>query len=317
MNELELLTQMRSGVPTLPPSPQAEEKLLASIAAGPARQRSYHTLPRLAGPRGPRRVRRLALAGGLTAAVTAGALAAALVPVGGRSAAPASHFRAPTRLTVLQVTDRAASAAQAQPALAPSQWVYLQITTRDPGSSRRVNQITWETANGVWGATGPHSKPFNFSPAVCKQDRGAGLGVICSITYASLHSLPESPAALLAHLEGLYPSAPASRRPALAFATINVLFNKFVMPPATLAEMYHALALIPRVTVNPHVIDMVGQRAIGITYPGTVALLGRDGELLLNPRTYLYLGDQVGRGTQFSSTLYLRVVPVHGPGVTP
>jgi hypothetical protein len=330
MNEMELLTRLRAEVrPAV--SARAEERFLAGVRAPGserARARGVTALARTAA-----RIRdtpvwwRLAIAGGLTVALTAGLLGAATIPLGG-GAPPASASAADL------LADRAAATAAAQPAVSPGQWIYRQRLGRTlgdgmfcPGPGRHPVSGTcpsgtqktegWSTADGTrsaWFYGG-------------KLTTGGGAPV--PVSYADLGSLPHDPAALVAYIamKEANPKTGGGTASA-AFQGIFALLDNYVLPPAVAAELYLAVADIPGVTVNPHATDLAGRHGPAFT------LKVKDGpgydvfELILNPHTYTLIGfteatygvttlDRRVHLVFGSEVAILRQVPVSGPGMRP
>jgi hypothetical protein len=184
-------------------------------------------------------------------------------------------------------------------------------------------------------------RPGTSSAGGCRQYIGqpavfvlpGGRGVTMSsltgtipLRYADLGSLPSDPQALdrylgRLHLPGWGP-APASE-----FEVIKELLASYVMPPRLTAELYQALGDIPRVTVDHHAVDVAGRKGIGfrITLPPLAG--GGIDEIVINPRTYHLMGQQLmpsqpagsagSAGHAESGTAILRQALVTGPGVQP
>ena len=337
MNEMELLSRLRAEVPPAM-SARAEERFLAGVRAPGgerARARGVTALRRTAARMHATPVRwRLAIAGGLTLALTAGLLGAATVRIGGEPPASASAA------TIL--ANRAASAAAGRPAVSPGQWIYRQGLDRTLGDgmlclrpgrhpvsgtcpSHTQKTEGWSTADGArsaWFYDG-------------KLTRGGGAPV--PVSYAHLGGLPSDPAAIVTYIarKWAYPKTgggPASA----AFQGIFALLDNYVLPPAVAAELYRAVADIPGVTVNPHATDLAGRRDPAFT------LRVKDGpgydifDLILDRHTYTLMGfteaiygvtsrDLYGRTPPDthvhlvvgSEVAILRQVPVSGPGVRP
>jgi hypothetical protein len=129
-----------------------------------------------------------------------------------------------------------------------------------------------------------------------------------------------------------------------AFTTIGELLTTYVLPPSLAAELYHALADIPTVTVRENVTDMAGQTGIAFLLPETPdpytpasdlpsdeqSSNGSAGsinqELILSTTDYHVLGDAAwaSGGTPANPTkmlireeAYLGEAFVSGPGVLP
>jgi hypothetical protein len=330
MNEMDVLTRLRAEVPAAV-SPRAEEKYLAGARA-PARDRTGARRA-TAFSRTAARLRaipvrwRLAIAGGLTLALTAGLLGAATAHLGGGKP-PASANAADLLAT------RAAAAAAARPAVSPGQWIYRQRLDRtlghgmlclSPGRhpvsgtcpSRPLKFEGWSTADGTRSAWFYGGKLI----------RGGGAPV--PVRYADLGTLPRDPAAIVAYIakKWAYPKTgggPASA----AFQGISALLDNYVLPPTVAAELYRALAGIPGVTVNPHATDLAGRHGPAFT----LRVKDRPGydvfELILDPHTYTLMGfTEATHGVTTrdrhvhlvfgSEVAILRQMPVSGPGVRP
>lgn len=82
---------------------------------------------------------------------------------------------------------------------------------------------------------------------------------------------------------------------------IEVLFRSVLIPPNVQAGVYRALAKIPGVRVEKGVKDPLGRDAIKVfvNYPKRIAsgAQGRQ-EIYLDPKTYVYLGQRSGAGTE-------------------
>jgi hypothetical protein len=330
MNEMELLTRLRTEVPPVV-SARAEERFLAGVRAPDgqrARARGGTALARTAA-----RMRdtpvwwRLAIAGGLTLALTAGLLGLATISLGGGKP-PASASAADL------LASRAAAAAAARPAVSPGQWIYRQLLNRMlghgmlclkpgqhpvPGTCPAGIQKSegWSTADGTRGAWFYSGKLIT------------GGGAPAPVRYADLGSLPRDPAAIVAYIakKWAHPKTGGGTASA-AFQGIFALLDNYMLPPAVAAELYPALADIPGVTVNPHATDLAGRHGPAFT------LTVKDGagyelfELILNPHTYTLAGfSQASYGVTAqdrqvhlvfgSGVAILRQSPVSGPGVRP
>ena len=97
-----------------------------------------------------------------------------------------------------------------------------------------------------------------------------------------------------------------------------MMLTSYVMPPRLTAELYRALSDIPGVTVNDHAVDVAGRPGIGFISPALPA--AGNSEIILNPRTYRLMGDDLLLGPRrhvISGTAILRKALVSGPGVWP
>jgi hypothetical protein len=330
MNEMELLTRLRAEVPPVV-SARAEKRFLAGVRAPGGERAGAHGVTALA--RTAARMRgthvgwRLAIAGGLTLALTAGLLGAATIPLGG-GAPPASASAADL------LASRASAAAAAQPAVSPGQWVYRQRLDRTLGDGVFCLRPGRHPVSGT--CPSPTQETEGWSTA--DDTRSAwfyggklttGGGAPVPVSYADLGSLPRDPAAVVAYIASKWAYPKTGGGPAsAAFQGIFALLDNYVLPPAVAAKLYLALADIPGVTVNPHATDLAGRHGPAFT------LKVRDGpgydvfELILNPHTDTLMGFTeaiygVTTGDRHvhlvfgSEVAILRQVPVSGPGVRP
>lgn len=296
-----------------------------------------------AGPPGRKRRRRawrFALAGAAGLAAAAAVFAAQVIQSGG--AGPG------TGITVRELAYRTSAAAAAQPSVGPGQWVYWQEKQVGGKPDSAITFRVWTTADsrkaayvdkgkvrfirlscGRPGTSPAGSCQAIGQPAVsvaARPYRGvtiSGLSGHVPITYAGLGFLPTSPQALDRYLGSLHLPGwgPA---PVREFEIIKELLITYVMPPALTAELYRALGDIPGVTVDHHAVDVAGRDGVGfqITLPRRAG--GGVDEIVINPRTYQLMGQQLiasqpgGSGRQvLSGTAILRMALVSGPEVQP
>jgi hypothetical protein len=167
MNETELLARLRAEIPFEDASPEAERLFRAGLedaAGGADRTRGFAARWRGAGR--SLRTRRLVLAGGLSLAVAAGAVAAGgVIGIPGRAVTavpdPGGAHVAPA---VREVAYRAAAAAGQQPPVQPGQWVYWKEMT-DDGTGPQSFEV-WTTADQTKAAFVDNGKlyPVDFVP---------------------------------------------------------------------------------------------------------------------------------------------------------
>jgi hypothetical protein len=327
MSETELLAVLREEIPLDVATPEAEQLFLAGLEDAPGDKGvTRRPAARWRGGRGPHFGWRLALAGGLSAAVAA----ALVVGAASRPGGPGST------ITVTELAARAAAAARRQPEVRPGQWVYWKETRSRARSS--VFQV-WTTADATNAAFVAHGTVHFFrfpdsGPQYIGQPEGSALpgsgtsagGVTGTIPvpYARLGSLPRSPRALLGYLANL----PLPHRsgwgpaPVREFTIIEELITSYVMPPGLTAEVYRALGEIPGMTVDAHAVDVAGRPGIGFVH--SVQPAAGSGEIIIDPHTYRLIGTATifrpspgAAPRAMNGVAYIRVALVRGPGVLP
>jgi hypothetical protein len=287
--------------------------LTAAAAVGPA------TIPR---PRQLWRGSWSARAGALAAAVTA-AVTVIAVTSGG-----ATTPRASLAADVLTTAARTVAAEPtAEPA--PDQWLYTDCVG---GGSSACHEF-WLRFDGTEGAlpgSGSHSVtvfPLTTAHASRTEPGNSALAAFHNnqtplTAYNALASLPTSPPGLLAAVDGQLPWAQlplsAETTSQKEFDYLGILLTQaLIAPPTALASVYHAIAMLPGITIS-HVTDAAGRPAIGVSDGGEM-------EMQLDPRTYLVTGWDVVSAkwsptthemTVVSRTWFARVkiAEVSGPG---
>jgi hypothetical protein len=224
------------------------------------------------------------------------------------------------------LASRAATAALSGPAVSPGQWVYRNyaIVAAPDNASSPVIAERWATADNTTAAAyrggqlevGPWMWPVDPQGEVRRRPM-----LQPAVSYGSLSSLPGPPDALVA----LLAETPVTRAPQWraghAFELIADLFEHYVMPPGTAAQLYRALAAISGVTADVHAIDVAGRYGTGFLLAGTGA--GGNQEIIVNPRTCQFRGYQfLGNGRDIHAggawgMAILRQALVSAPGVRP
>ena len=318
-----------------PPSPAARSAartaLLERAAAPGTPGPRWRTAPWHRGRWGVRPLAVAAVSLALAAAVTA-------VAVHGGGAGPGGG------LTVQELAYRTAATAAAGPSVRPGQWVYWQ--EKQVGSKPAWPAFhVWTTADSRKAAYLDHGKIRVIRPDCTTRAKLApssatgcyftgqpavsGDGVYLSdltgpmpVSYAGLRALPGDPQALdrylgRLHLPGWGPP------PFREFEIIVRLLTTYVMPPALTAELYRSLGLIPGVTVDHHAVDVAGRAGVGFQIPVPSWMGGGAETLIINPRTYRLMGQQLtatagkDAGKVEGGMAVLRRVLVSGPGVSP
>jgi hypothetical protein len=240
---------------------------------------------------------------------------------------------------VKEMAYRAAAAAAAGPKVAPGQWVYWQEKT--PEHTYEV----WTTADGTKAAyvyqgkvafvpcIGPRAERVASCQYIGQPDvasvkaGGVSIGTLSGtmpVTYASLSSLPRDPVALDRYLAGL-PLRGWGPTPVREFEVIKDLLITYVMPPALTAELYRALGSIPGVTVDQHAVDIAGRGGIGFKIAIPAEQGGGFDGLILDPKTFALMGQQLTLGPAAGSkagqvvggVAILKTALVSGPGILP
>jgi hypothetical protein len=315
MDELTAIRQLLAEPP--PPAPD----VVAAARARLGRATGGTGAPRR---RFPLRRWRLAVAGGLAAAVAAGLITAQVVAPAGAPPAGA--------LTVHELAYRAAAAASRQPAVPPGQWVFWRERTGGPGcGSGCGTSHVWTTADSGHAAWVYRGKvvslgtgPFDGQPLPSLVPQGGwAVGSQTGktpVSYAGLRSLPRDPGALDRYLGRL--RLPHLRRwgppPVREFIIIEMMLTSYLMPPRLTAELYQALGDIPGVTVSDHAVDVAGRHGVGFISPALPG--GGRKEIILNSRSYRLMGDNLLWGARqrlLNGTAILQKTLVSGPGVWP
>ncbi|GAB3990426.1 hypothetical protein GCM10029978_118280 [Actinoallomurus acanthiterrae] len=298
MNELE---RMCAEVP--PPGPTAViEGRRRLLDAAQAAQAVPATRPSRRPFRLPRTGVRLAVVGALAVTIAAGVTIAQ--NVGGTD----GHGHPRPVLPIIpagpvanaeDLLKRAAGAADAQPfAPRPDQWIYVESHQRFPAIGTRVNtpktplvnftERTWWRADGKQIA---RAQEGHYGDGKVRIENGNGLW---KHNYPLLAALPTDPAALDAFVAshefigGLKPRNAEERAVALYGQYCAILRNG-VAPPKIVAAVYRAIARLPGVTLRKNTVDLAGRPAIAV---GRVEEGYLFREILIDPKTYAYLGER-------------------------
>jgi hypothetical protein len=318
MNEMDLLGRLREEVPH-GVSPHAEHLFQTALASNLESERAGVTRPaRSLVRRGGDGIRALRPAWRLAviAALAAG-LAAGLV-VGTRPGARAPAPAQPVTLTAKLLADQAASAALSGPDIRPGQWVYRKIGF---GRGTKISEV-WATADDLAQASYIKGTLLTCSwPSTCHPADIGGQSFVMAwpgtheISYADLGSLPAGPRALLSRLESICAASGTGDRYCHPFTLIGELFFAYLMPPALTAELFQALGDVPGVTVVRDAVDLAGRHGVAFRLPTSPS--GAYEEIILDPRTYQFMGMDSSSAAGPDRTAVLALAPVSGPGIRP
>jgi len=331
MDEMTLLEEFRAVV--APPDDVTLVRARARMLDGGAPARRGRAGRGAPGLRPPGRRGKLALTGLAAAASVAAVTVTLAAPGSGPSRQGAASP------AVRELAYRAAAAAAAQPGVRPGQWVYWQekaYSSPDSGPAPNETFEVWTTADATNAAYLSKGKvvfipcgncQFIGQPVIVHAENGdqiSGMSGKATVSYAGLSSLPRDPVALDRHLAGL-PLRGWGPAPVREFEVIKELLTTYVMPPALTAELFRALGNIPGVTADRNAIDVAGRHGIGfrIALPSDAG--GGFDELILDPKTFGLMGEQLtlGRaagakaGQVVSGTAILKTALVSGPGILP
>lgn len=307
----------------------------------------------------PRRASRprLAVFGGVAAAVVATATAMAMVllpspprplapPTGGSPGRGVPQTSSSAVLTAAYVLNHAASAAAAssRPVPRPGQFIYVTSVTTYVSSEilssgkekswlYRTKRQIWQSVDGQragllqivdrgnvklpWGPVPPADSGQTVDWTSLPANSCPGAAPAHG-TYAFLASLPTSPGSLRAWLYQ-HPDG-QNQADAQAWTDIGDMLREMLVPPKLAAALFRVAGTIPGATVIPHATNAVGRAGVAVSRSGM--------ELIFDPQTYQLIGEGgvltkatpgVGpAGTVIASTAQLKETVVdHLPKVPP
>ena len=186
-----------------------------------------------------------------------------------------------------ELVDYATRSATSTPAFAPGphDWAYFEVfyghsTSAGPdgtGTAQTWQQVgtsqmaaSWQHGKLTYGAGGGPAASLNGWP-----------GPNWTTMYQYLAGLPAQPASLrkiiLANNNG---------DPGAAFAAIGNLFGNFPITARFQAELYAVLVSLPGVHFTRSAVDAAGRPGVGLY----LVQDNRVNEIVVNPRTYVYMG---------------------------
>ena len=208
----------------------------------------------------------------------------------------------PTRPVVdrgaVRLLAKVAAAAARQPAPHVRDSQYMYIATKEAAPS--LKPLGWGSTpppvprhihlklitSRVWVPVRNLCHP-GFEPGVkCPNN-----GWLNDPTYRLLQSLPTNPHALLAmiyRVERGHGPGPDQE----AFVTIGDLLRNTIAPPRVAAALYRAAALIPGVTLVPHVTDAIGRPGVAVARIGPGLDGGTREELIFSRATLQLIGER-------------------------
>lgn len=304
--EIDLVRRARPADPPHDPATKARawDRLNAEIHAPPRRPH--------------RRVGRRPVVIGMVAAGAAAAVAAALIGGTGpvRSPAPGVTTTARTLELAAQTVEQDA----AVPRPRPDQWVYSQLVSTyalsddiarpDAMLHGKVRGEEWWRFDGramaesvqngklhvkqIFASMDPRYRP-RPRPGDPRFNSGAigGPAVVNQTPhklYDYVAGLPADPDALLARVRR---DNHDRGRDVTTFGVIAGIFrDDHLIPPKANAALYRALARIPNVHVVNNATDFAGRHGIGVVFDTEEKRDGGPETIVLDPRTYRYMGDE-------------------------
>lgn len=277
---------------------------------------------------GRRPVLRIALTGGVAAAVAAGVLVA--LPDhgrgggdGGRAAAPATSSPALRNVSAQTVLKGAAAYERKHEQVASprdDQFVYtkeiIQETNRKTGAKKSYVDENWRSVDGSQRSWIMEIGHGWWSPPV--KDNG---GMWPPRDWGTLRKLPTDPEKLILSL--LLKSGPDDRNDSLDeitenewsdihFSLTGLLKLVPVMPKGLRPAAYEALGMVPGVRAVPNQKDAKGRTGVAITYDDPVAPRGSEGFgsfFIFEPGTHRFLGfrDERSSGNGKNTKRYIQL----------
>ncbi|GAA2162958.1 CU044_5270 family protein [Actinomadura napierensis] len=278
MDEMTRLRELRSATPPITPdaAEAARNRLLAEAGAPAVRPRPFWARPAW-------RAGTVAA----VAAVAAGATAVAMIGgSGGGSGAPANRI-APVA-NVEELGTRAAKAAETGTAAAPGQWTYIK--TMEAGTIYGSTRITGKrTTTEQWVRYDGKAHDV--------QRGGRTVRMPADPEWTNVGRYSTDPDVLIGQLENksLFKQPPPFAAPwpgpdTAAFLLVRGLMDYTAPPPKLQAALYQVLPRLKGVTLERDVADASGRR--GIAFALAVNDGGQREEIILNPRTYVYMGHR-------------------------
>lgn len=298
-----------------------ESQIINELCAALDDEAATVRAPAKAAERARTKARKRRLTRGLVSSVPVAGLAVGLVIAMSGPQAPARQHTPKARvtqaaqLTVVQVLNRAAASALAQPAAVPrpDQFVYSKAVYSAQGATE-----TWRSVDGarngfvlsgdekvmLWGCSNGRQ--------TVQPDPGSDLKRVtqsCIATPAYLAGMPTTASAMGSYLAQTFGSS--VRDAAVAQKVTQFVFNQDYLLPAQRAALYRFFVTIPGLKVVPRMRDYVGRPGVGIS-------LTTDGFTVIwifDPKTFAYLGSTELVGSKFTfGSAVLKTVIVNEAG---
>lgn len=236
--------------------------------------------------------RRLVLRGAL-AGTAAAATAGVVVATRDHPGAEGADAPRITTLSAAQVLRKAADRNRAHGTRLPvprdDQYFYTKTSvtrTYDQGGRTRTwTDESWLSVDGSRPSRRQEHGKVHHDPPLGKHEVQWPPTV-----YSKLATMPADPDELLKMFRLGSTSSPEADLRAFTEACLFMQGPR-VMPPGLQAAAFEALARIPRVRVDHGEVDVLGRRAVGVSYPKS------DFTFLFDRRTYDYLGLRVRGST--------------------
>jgi hypothetical protein len=192
----------------------------------------------------------------------------------------------------------------------PQDWEYVEVRY---GSHNAIGlggvAETWQQVGGNrYAARWDHGElTSSVGPGTGAGLNGWPVTVNLANIYQYLASLPTQPAALRKVILASNHGSSAA-----AFTAIQNLFGNFPLPTRFEAELYTALAGLPAVHFTGDALDAASRHGVGLY----IAQDGGADEIIINPRTYAYMGstDLTLHGNPSVNAVLAH--PVSGPSAT-
>ncbi|WP_326556398.1 CU044_5270 family protein [Micromonospora sp. NBC_01796] len=272
-----------------PPSPDAQNRARAALMARIARTDVAEVpVPTHVKARGWR-LRGWAWRSGI-ATVAAAAVAFGLVTIGGPAEEPDEPYRASGSAAV--TFELAAAYAEAQPFTPPrpDQWTYVELRIVNSDAGVPSKGLKAEVTTRQWSRADGKQTGEIVDGALQIVDEAPGMTRFPPTDYPTLAALPTDPHALLDWLRartGPFNVDTEEQRNTGLFSAISTILRSNLLPPAVMAALLRAAALIPGVAQAPDPVSVDGRTATAV---GRLQDGWRQEDLLLDPGSHEFIG---------------------------